>query len=762
MPEKKFGFVLSVLAAIGALSFSFASNKIDYVVNADEPETVQAEFASISWNNMDYSYTTGSSWCGDVGPSGAPENGYCLLVFFNEVGKSVQESKIGELTTSGRGVIGQGHNADTKIKVNGVNIVDVEDSVCYIYPQYGLFFYIPEASIIYSDTYKIPTISMEAGVSFNNVVLPEIHFEFQGEIGETNCWIYRKHSSEYNRFAFDCVAEGWNNAPVDATHAQNVLKFGEYGVDFLKKDGIASDHNLIGKYSDCGTKISVNGVPLWQIEDAVVNYAHGYCYLYISLPLSCMSPKNGYKVPTLHINEGTLFYDTVLPEVNLYLFMDRWIYTKPETPDDSDYVSSLTFSSIFGNEQVTLNEANRQISSEKECSIYDFGFYFDYKLENSDSSFVLYAAGAKNQTGLRLVFRGKTISVYDATENYSLLGSIDLLNFSFNEWYSLFIYTKTVDDELSLCVAIDEITYIHLDSPNIVNQDNLGNLFSIVLGTGTVSLKNTVLGGDNKKPTLTYNGKLVYGVLSGSEQIDFASKCAAFDAHDGDVTNLIQCVWPEGSLTDGKINKGIWEVKISAFDKSGNTDQMIVTVVVADKLEVKVTFDGANETIYQIGDHIVPIQNPHKEDTQTITYRFLGWYLNDRPWDFENDYVVEDINLVSRFIESVREYRLFMNVEGLPGVKTQSMYFTYGTVVNMSIFEKEGYSLKAYLNEEEVTSITITADTTLKLVYASTNPEQGKNGCGGSVAASGILLSILSLAGIAIAFGRRKGGKEHE
>ena len=92
-------------------------------VNPAPIEKKQAEFNSISWNNMDFSYTLNQEWCGDLEANGAPSNGYCILAFFNEVGKTYQETVIGDLTMTGRGVIGKGFNIDNKVKVNGVNML---------------------------------------------------------------------------------------------------------------------------------------------------------------------------------------------------------------------------------------------------------------------------------------------------------------------------------------------------------------------------------------------------------------------------------------------------------------------------------------------------------------------------------------------------------------------------------------------------------------------------------------------------------------
>ena len=735
----------------------------NWQINPEPVEMVQGEFSKIDWNNIDYSYTIHQEWAGELTPSGAPRDGYCLLAFFNEVGKTYSESVIGDSITTGRGVIGIGLNVDYKVKVNGVNIVDVEDAICYIYPVFGLFFYIPDSSITYSETYEYPVISIEQGLHFNNVLLPAINFEFRGELGTPSCWTYSKDPSEYNHFDFMGVANGWNNTPADAAHNHSVLQFGEYGVDYLKANHESDATNLVNRYSDCGKKISINGISLADIEEVTVSYIHGFCYVYIALPISVLNPSNGYKVVTLHISEGTVFYDTLLPEVNLYLFNGRWIYERPETPSDSDFESAYSFQDIFGVNQVTLDSSNKQITSSKESSLANFGLLVDYKLSR-DSAFVLYALGGSNLTGIRLVFRDNVISLYDATQGNVLLGTAELELFTYDEWFSLLLYTRVVDNKPSIYVAVDDITYIHVDSVNLADKNNIGNSFSINLGDGTASFKNAVIGGDNKKPVLSYSGKSVYGVLTGSDVIDFSNKCSAYDIHDGDVTNLIQYNWPEGAVSNNQINKGIWEVMIVASDRSGNSTGLSVTVVCNDKLDVIVTFDGKNPVNYRIGDHIASVPDPVKEGDGATRYRFVGWYHNDRLWDFENDYVIADMNLVSRFQETAEEYCVTFIVEGLPGVSTYTLFFEYGTRLNMEVFVKDGYSMKAYVGEEEVESITVNENMNVRLVYTSLNPvTPTKKGCGGEVMSMTIVIPlILGAIAILLVVLKKKGGKEHE
>ena len=763
MARKRFPFfMMSLLVALGVASFSHVASKEVTSVHAEDNK-VHAQFNSIVWNNVDYSYYTGTPWSGELLPNNAPKDGYCIIAGFNEPGKTMTDTVIGTMYTSGRGVIGMDYGIETKIRVNGVNIDQVANSKVYIYPSYGLFFYLPYDSILFDEQHLYPVLELDEGIHFNDVYLPKISFEFRGELGQASKWIYVKDASEYNHFDFKGVANGWNNTPADSSHNQSILQFGEWGQDYLKADHISDSNNLVSKYSDPGMKITVNGVPLGQIDDTLVSYIHGYCYVYIVLPLSALNPSNGYKIVTLHISNDTMFYDTMLPEVNLYLFKGEWVMTKPEAPEDSEYTGAFSLSDVFNCDQATLNSDNRQLVGSKTTSLDTFGLFINYKMMSSDSTFVLYALGRTNQTGLRLVFSNNSITLFDSTQSNVSLKTITLEPFSYDEWYGLFFYTRMVDNKLSIYVAVDDLTYIHLDNVNLSNRSNIGNSFSLVLGSGEASFKNAVLGEDNKKPVISYIGKAVYGVLEGSNVLDFSIRCSAFDAKDGDISRNIRYEWPTGALSNDKINKGTWLVKVVAEDKAHNVSEITITVIATNKLEVTVTFDYENPATYRIGDSIALVPDPIKEGDGTISYRFIGWYYNDRLWDFENDYVTCDMNLESRFQETVEEYRLFVSVEGLSGTNSYVLYLSYGTRINMSVFAVDGYSLKAYVNNQEVESITITEDMELRLVYTSTKPHKKENkGCGGSVIATSIILSTLSLIGLGLVAIKKKGDKEHE
>ena len=60
--------------------------------------------------------------------------------------------------------------------------------------------------------------------------------------------------------------------------------------------------------------------------------------------------------------------------------------------------------------------------------------------------------------------------------------------------------------------------------------------------------------------------------------------------------------------------------------------------------------------------------------------------------------------------------------------------------------------------------VTVKADMEVKLVYTSNNPAPtpSSSGCGGSIVATSIILSTLSLAGLVLIAIKKIGGKKHE
>ncbi len=104
-----------------------------------------------------------------------------------------------------------------------------------------------------------------------------------------------------------------------------------------------------------------------------------------------------------------------------------------------------------------------------------------------------------------------------------------------------------------------------------------------------------------------------------------------------------------------------------------------------DDSRVNVAFDGENIQIVGIGRKAVaPTTVPTKEETESHTYTFDGWYLGETKWDFD-DPVTGHMSLVSKFIETEKtKYSVTFNADN----------GTNSTIV--SVYEK------SYVKEDQI------------------------------------------------------------
>lgn len=133
--------------------------------------------------------------------------------------------------------------------------------------------------------------------------------------------------------------------------------------------------------------------------------------------------------------------------------------------------------------------------------------------------------------------------------------------------------------------------------------------------------------------------------------------------------------WSTGALDEyGKLTAGTHTWTVTAKDPSGNTSEKIVTVIVTDEEDLgdnvvdeeessrsyTVTFDGENERTYTYGWKVERPADPTKE-AEGITYTFIGWYNGEEKWDFDTDVVTGNLQLVSKWEESVSTYTVTFN-----------------------------------------------------------------------------------------------------
>ena len=99
------------------------------------------------------------------------------------------------------------------------------------------------------------------------------------------------------------------------------------------------------------------------------------------------------------------------------------------------------------------------------------------------------------------------------------------------------------------------------------------------------------------------------------------------------------------------------------------------------------TFDGLNPTYYAIGSLIEKPEDPVKKEDKFATYSFIGWFNGETQWDFANDHVTEDLNLIAKFQKIERKYAISLVIEN----NTTTLELPYGAKIDLTTYKKDGY-----------------------------------------------------------------------
>lgn len=138
----------------------------------------------------------------------------------------------------------------------------------------------------------------------------------------------------------------------------------------------------------------------------------------------------------------------------------------------------------------------------------------------------------------------------------------------------------------------------------------------------------------------------------------------------------VKTAWSAGALDNrGRLTAGVHIWTVTATDLFGNaaTKQVTFTVtedepaydfVTNEENRVEkytVTFDGENPMEIAEGLKLQRPADPVKEATAEATYQFLGWYVGDVEWDFENGVVTQNMDIVSKWKVTQRIYRVYFD-----------------------------------------------------------------------------------------------------
>ena len=163
------------------------------------------------------------------------------------------------------------------------------------------------------------------------------------------------------------------------------------------------------------------------------------------------------------------------------------------------------------------------------------------------------------------------------------------------------------------------------------------------------------------------------------------------------VVTLIE-TWSDGALDNrGRLTVGEHTWTLTASDTCGNTTTKEVTFFVTENGPAyslitdesgiygycTVTFDGANPVTVPYGFKLPQPADPVKEETVEAKYKFIGWYVGDREWNFETDLVFGNWNLQSKWQETKKVYTVSFDGE------TATKKVEYGSVIPADLIPEE-------------------------------------------------------------------------
>lgn len=656
------------------------------------------------------------------------------------------------------------YDVATKVKLNGRTFYDLyqENNLFYIGYMSGGRFFTFQIPKTYLDGdpengYLYHTIEVEEGTIFMDRLLPSFSI-----LSFENVWM---SSSGFNPdpLPYSGIAYGWNCVK-NNTNIDTILQFGEYGVDYLGGENGVVTHadasNLaILANEQIATKLTINGVAIKEIDGAIVSYAHGYNYLYISIPEYELSPNEEYKCVVLHIENNTVFKSSVLSEVTLYLLDGLWQTEKPATVETDEEGTYFTAKDIFNGEEsvyvLTEEDKGEIVSLEK--SIENSSIYnFLYKSDSIDFDCSLFTYVGNGFGGVRVVFyhnEGESTQGFNVYIDGQLEGS-NQIAFVLDEWYAMRIAVEIEDGKILVSVAIDGIVIITTETSY---EGEVGDEIKIKKSYGELTFADFRTG-DIKKPKITWQGKEVYRFIVGDDKpsdLIFRRVLSATDNYDkGSLTaDDFTIEWQEGAIKEGRLEVGEWLVTFSISDSAGNISHYTTKVLVTNPTEIVVTYiaEGKVEYVTTIkGKLITKPLDPSKEGDENVDYIFDGWYLGEKKWDFANDYTFEDISLTAVFKTENKEYIVALTSEGLENNYTYNFKLRLGSTLDESILKREGYTYKVIKDGTEIDKITVDGNLQIKVVYTKdeeepiVTPEKpGCGGCGGNVNGTFIGLVLL-------------------
>ncbi|MBE7080610.1 MAG: hypothetical protein E7371_05165 [Clostridiales bacterium] len=661
-------------------------------------KTQEVEFKKIEFNNTGYKYFS-------------PKKG--LLLEFDvkngdtwmnaDLSKTVSERdgswmKMNLLNHSAtkNALLGEGASVAENILLDGIPLKDIPDAEISYHSQRYLWVYAP--NMIDYTTFEINDNTLFFDSFLPNVVL----YSNGDEWIETDPNAPRE---DVVNVSFENIE--WNNFDFGYRGGKHglLVKFSDnLSKSYREIDGSIRSINKVN--TSIGEHVRLNGEPLKNIAGAEISY-HSEQYLWVYIPSEKLILADGY--PCLTIDKDTEFLNAKFDEMTLYFDGCYWQETKPEA---TDYATNEFVEIMHNNVTNTGNEGYA-------ITVFTFADDFDAELASRPNF------AQMGEAGRTVTVNGKTLSELYAIDSNT--------NFVFNNDYgdnTMCLVLRKAD----LYSASGEPTVLTIADGTRFMDKTIGELtFYLVDGEWSeTSAPSQTPAEDKDAPYLYYYGEESYLVFTGERVMDFTALTYAFDDCDGETACVVEM--PEDAETDGKWNSGTWQVKLTSADTQGNTAEKEITVTVIDKEKefLSVYVNGFFSYRVRYGEKIDFAKseellrgNPEKADSASSYFVFTGWQCNEKVWDFNNDVVTEDIELVPMYKECKRLFSVV--IKDSNGDAMDFITAKYGDEIDFTEYEKEGYTLIVKANGTRVNSVTVNNNLSVELQYL---PMQAENdGC---------------------------------
>ena len=588
-------------------------------------------------------------------------------------------------------LLGEGASVGENIFLDGIPLKDIPNAELSYHSQRYVWIYAPNM-IDYAK------IEIKDHTLFFDSYLPSVELYSNGSE-----WVdFDPNASRQDTTGTEAVYYSkieWNNTDFGYRGEKDglLLKFSK-NLSKLGKEIDGGVRNVNKVSSEIGQHILLDDVPLQNIAGAEISY-HSEQFLWIYIPSEYLSLANG-TFPCLTIEAGTEFLNVILPKVSFYFDGSYW---QENEPSWSDYQNNAFAEIMYNN--VSHETYNGYAYT---ALTFEDDFVAD---ENSRPNFAQIG-----DAGLTITVNGKTLhELYEEDNNICCF-----LNDACGE-NTLYLLLRKSDLYPTAEYPVTTLTIE--DGTKVMGKRLSEKSFYLVDGAWSeTSAPSTPVTEDNAAPYIYYYGETEYLFISGDEVMDFLSMAVAFDEIEGDVACTVEI--PEGATTDGKWNRGVWQVKLLASDTQGNQAETAIKVTVINKEEeyLSIYVNGFFSYCVRYGDKIDVAKSeellrgsPEKADTATSYFVFEGWAFNGKIWDFDNDIVTEDVWLSPTY----REYKLLFTVT-IKNMDTGAEDFLTvksGDEVDLSAYEKEGRTLLAKVDGVVVKTVTVNGNLSIELHY---------------------------------------------